>query len=235
MRFALSALALVVAIGIQSTLGAQEPARVSEIAVTGRGEAILTPDRAVVVATVVTSASSAASAANDNARIVSEVMSRLRAAGYTDRQVTNGGYSLGQDYENGDRRRPRGFVARNSIRVEVPRINDVGKVIDTSIGAGATEISPIQFLGPDMPGARRNALRSAVEEARRDAETLAQAAGGSLGRLLSLSTLPAQPMYRELSAVVVTGVASSSATELRPNDITVSATASARWEFIPRR
>ena len=235
MRSVIAVIALVVAAKAGPTLNAQEPSRVTEIAVAGRGEMSLTPDRAVVVATVVTNASSATSAANDNAKIVAEVMSRLRAAGYAERQVTNGGYSLGQDYENGDRRRPRGFVARNSVRVEVPRINDVGKVIDAAVAAGATEISPIQFSGPDMAGARRAALKNAVAEARRDAETLAEAAGGSLGKLLSISTSPAQPAYREPGTIVVTGMAVSSATEIRPNDINVMAVASARWEFIPRR
>jgi uncharacterized protein YggE len=235
MQKVIAVLVFAVATGFWPTLHAQELSRITEISVTGRGETSLTPDRAVVIATVVTNASSATSAANDNARIVAEVLSKLRAAGYADRQVTNAGYSLGQDYENGDRRRPRGFVARNSVRVEVPRVNDVGRVIDAAIAAGATEVSPIQFSGPDMPGARRSALRSAVAEARLDAETLAEAAGGSLGKLLSISTTPAQPVYRDPGMVVVTGLASGGSTEIRPNDITVVAIASARWEFVPRR
>jgi uncharacterized protein YggE len=82
-------------------------------------------------------------------------------------------------------------------------------------------------------------LKNAAAEARRDAEVLADAAGGSLGRLLSMSSGNLNPgtSLRSLESVMVTGAGSSSytPTELRPGDLMVSAIASGRWEFLPRR
>ena len=216
-------------------LVAQDAApRPPEIAVTGRGDISVVPDRAVLLATVVTNANSATVAGSENARIVAQAIERLRAAGATEKQITNGGYSLGQDYESGDRRRPRGFVARNTLRIEVPEVANVGRMLDAALAGGASEIAPIQFIGPDMASARSQALRAAMLDARRDAEALADAAGGSLGKLLSVTTGPSQPRFGSFEATGAV-LASAAPTVIRPNDVTVSAFASVRWEFVPKR
>ena len=220
---------------VSADLLAQDAApRPPEIAVTGRGDISIVPDRAVLFATVVTNANSATVAGSENARIVAQAIERLRAAGATEKQITNGGYSLGQDYESGERRRPRGFVARNTLRIEVPQVANIGRMLDAALAGGASEIAPIQFIGPDMASARSQALRAAMLDARRDAEALADAAGGSLGKLLSITTGPSQPRFGSFEATGAV-LASAAPTVIRPNDVTVSAFASVRWEFVPKR
>jgi uncharacterized protein len=215
------------------------PPRVSEIATSGRAEIRVPAGRATVLFSVENFAKSAATAASDNARISMAVLSSLRYHGVGDDQMTNGGYSVYQDFEKGDRTKPRGFNARNTIRVEVPRIETVGSVIDAGLGAGAANVAPIQYGTGDLSIVRRVALKNAAAEARRDAEVLADAAGGSLGRLLSMSSGNLNPgtSLRSIESVMVTGAGSSSytPTELRPGDLMVSAIASGRWEFLPRR
>lgn len=210
--------------------------RPPEITASGRGEISVAAEHAVLTVTVETSASSASTAASENARLVGSTLEKLRAAGAKEAELTNGGYSLNQDYENGDRRRPRGFVARNSIRIEVPHVADVGKLIDAAISGGATIVSPIQYVGPNLQVARRDALKAAVSDATRDAQTLAEASGGSLGRLLSLTTTPAMPIYN-MNQVVATGMMETPGmgTSIRPTDLMVTAVATGRWEFVPRR
>ena len=211
-------------------------AKVSEISAGGRGEVSIVPNRAVLVVGVENNANLAAAAGADNARLVASTMASLRAAGITESQLSNGGYSLSQDYENNDRRRPRGFTARNSIRIEVPNVSDVGKLIDAALAGGANIVSPIQYLGAGMPNARRDALKAAVAEARQDAETMAEASGGSLGRLLSMAT-----GYSDARSVLggmvmaTSGTLGNEPTSIRPNDIRVVASATGRWEFVLRR
>ena len=237
MRFFIAAYGVIAA--LTSTALAQDtPARMPDIATIGRGEISIRATHAILTVMVENNASSAATAGGENARLVASTMKSLRAAGVKDAELTNGGYSLNQDFENGDRRRPRGFVARNSIRIDVPRVDEVGKLIDAALAGGATLVSPIQYLGNDMSNARRDALKAAVAEATRDAQTLAEAAGGTLGRLISMSTGIGNPVYPRLgSEVVATSLASSGfpETSIRPNDIIVTAMASGRWEFVPRR
>jgi len=195
------------------------------------------PDKAIVLANVVTNASTAGAAAADNSRRVAAVIAKLREAGITTSQVTNGAYTIGQEFANGDRDKPRGFTARNVIRVEVPSVATVGKIIDAAIAGGATEVSPVQFSAPNLREAQADAMRLAVANMRRDAEILAEAAGGSLGRLLSITGGAGSSGYRSLDGVALATSAArvSGPTNLQPNDIVVYASASGRWEFIPRK
>jgi uncharacterized protein YggE len=212
--------------------------RPAEISTTGRGEIRVPPSHAVVLLTVENSSRTAAQAASDNAKNSQSTIQSLRNAGVKESEITNGGYGVAQDFENGDRRKPRGFIARNIVRVDVPVAN-IGKAIDAAVAAGTTNVSPVQFLAGDLTQVRRDALKLAVQEARRDAEALAEASGGSLGRMLSMNSSTNPVMLRSASSeVYVTGAVSAGGyvpTDLRANDITVTATASGRWEFVPRR
>lgn len=217
-----------------SASGQENPPRIPEIMASGRGEVRVAPTHAVLYFTVESPAGNAAAAASENARVSQATIQSLRNAGVKENEISNGGYSLSQNYE---RDKPKGFIARNTIRVDIP-VTNVGKAIDAAVAAGSARVSPIQFRATELAVPRRDALKMAVQETRRDAEILAEASGGSLGRLLSMTsfTNPAI-MTRGVSDVVATGAVAGgyAPTDIRPNDLTVIASASGRWEFIPRR
>jgi len=207
---------------------------IPEIATSGRGEVHVTPDKAVLNVGIETRSGSANAAVGENAARVLKTIASLRSAGVDSAHITTGGYSLYPDYE---KNRQVGFIARNNLRVEVLRITDVGKLIDAALSGGATQVSNIQFVRADSKEARRTALALAVADARRDAEILAQAAGGTLGRLIYLTSgLSPQPMVTQLESVVLTGTASGyPQTPVIPGDLTIAAVASARWQFLPQQ
>jgi len=125
--------------------------------------------------------------------------------------------------------------SRNTIRAEVRKLDDLGKVIDAALGGGATEISGIQFLAANSEAARLTALAEAVRQARGEAETIARAAGGSLGRAIALTSGGPQMMRQEpFYDMQMRGMAASvAATSITPRDLTVYAQVSGRWEFVP--
>ena len=133
---------------------------------------------------------------------------------------------------------PIEFIARNTIRVNVKRIGDTGKVIDAALAAGATSIASVQFSSPNTDDARRNALAMAVAQAQRDAETLARAAGGTLGRLLSMSSsgLAGQGV-RYAGGDTYFGYEGEFSppvpTMINPRDMSIVVGVFGRWEFIP--
>jgi uncharacterized protein len=204
-----------------------------EIATNGRGEVRVAPDRAVLNVSVETRSPSAASAASDNSARLIKTIASLRSTGVDSAQITTAGYSITQDYDN--KNRPSGFIARNGLRVEVMRIADIGRLIDASLAGGATQINQVQFIRSDTKDAHQSALALAVADARRDAETLAQAAGGTLGRLIYLTSGFSTPAFGrdvQLSSVVVTGGLAQT-TPIVPGDLIISAIASGRWQFLP--
>jgi len=216
------------------------PPGTSEVSTTGRGEVAVTPDHAVLVVGIEGRAPSAAAAASDVAAKVTSTIAALRAAGLTAEQITTVGYSVSQDYDFTPPagRRPNGFIARNSVRMDVRRVADIGKLIDAALAGGATQVNPVQYLPQNATDARDRALALAVASARHDAETIARAGGGSLGKLVYLSSsLSPQPYFEpqlvQDTRVMAAPAAAVAPTSLTPGALTISAVASMRWEFIP--
>ena len=210
-----------------------------EIMANGRGEVRLAPTYAAVIVNISTRASTAVAAASENAQKVQAVMKALRGSGLSEKDITTAGYNLQQDYDYRPDRRPEpsGFSANTSIRGEIRRLENIGRVIDSVIAAGATGISGVQYFAANTEEARRSAMAQAVREARTDADVLARAAGGSLGRLIALNSGGvSQPFPREMMAIAggnVMARAVGAPTNMVPAELNVIAMVSGRWEFIP--
>jgi len=236
-RAVFGALILGAAIGadLSGQSGPIPNAQAPEIVSVGRGDTTIAPTSAVFSVSVTTRAATAAQAAAENARRLESTLSWLRSQGLASTDFTTAGYSVGQHYEEQrDRRTPAGFIARNTVRVEVRRLEDLGKVIDAALTGGATEISGPQFVSMNAGVARRAALAEGLREARADAEAVARAAGGTLGRLIAANSGASSPMYREpYGEIMLAGGTASVPTNIMPRDLTITAQVTARWEFVP--
>lgn len=217
------------------TPGRSEPAQ-PQITTSGRGEARITPDRATVLVTIETRGGSAADATAANNKTTAATINAIKAATSPGDIVTTESFTVGRDYDN--KGHPTNFVARNSIRSQIQNTAEVGQVIDAALNAGATQIMPVQFTGSRTPDARREAVRAAVIQARLDAESMAEAAGGTLGRLLVLTStvIPSRTSYDMVIATSAMSPAMPAPPPpMLPNDLTISAVVNGSWEFVPRR
>ncbi len=114
------------------------------------------------------------------------------------------------------------------------KLDRVGAVIDAAIKKGATNIAGLLFYSSNVDEARRGALGQAIENARRDAEVMARAAGGQLGALIELASQqfdvirPPMPMFdmRQKAAME---------TPIQPGEEKITAMVTGRWRFIPAR
>ena len=222
-----------------SALEAQATAPIPEqpyIETVGTGTRRTPPDRANVHLIVETRAATAAGAAAQNTRTVAAVVDTLRKAGL-DSAVTTSSYHVGPNYEpvptERGEPRPRGYFARTVLRVRLTRIESVGRVIDAGLARGATGVEQVFFESSRGEEERRAALADAAASARREAEGLARALGGSLGRLIAVSTSAADGDPRRLSRLVGVGNAAMETTMISPNDIVIGAAVVTRWQFVP--
>jgi uncharacterized protein len=215
----------------QSPTSADAPPMVETV---GTGERRVAPDRAVVMLVIESRAESANDAAAANARAVQAVRDTLARTGL-DSGVVTAGYHVGVNYEPIERAAPRraGYVARTVLRVRPPRIEQVGRVIDVGLGKGATGVEGISFESSRIEQARREAMTDATAAARRDADALATALGGSLGRLISVSTVGSTDP-RRMNMAYGDMTMSRMATQITPNEIVVRAAVETRWQFVPR-
>ena len=209
---------------------------IPQIAVTGRGEVKVSPDRATIQVSVQTRAVSAAAAASENATKQQSVLTALRTLGLQNDQLSTINYNVypEQRYEQGKEPVIVAYNVTNTILVDVRKLNQVGPVIDAALSHGASMIAALQFYASNTETARRSAIATAIEKARADAEAAARAAHGSLGSLLEInigaySPPPPRPM---MMARVAGGVAQMDSTPINPGEETLSVEVSTRWRFI---
>ena len=210
---------------------------IPQIAVTGRGEVKVSPDRATIQVSVQTRAATAAAAAAENATKQQSVLAALRSLGLGSDQLSTINYNVypEQRYEQGKEPVVVAYNVTNTILVDVRKLSQVGPVIDAALSHGANMITSLQFYASNTETTRRSAIATAIEKARADAEAAARAAHGSLGTLLEInigaySPPPPRPM---MMSRVAGGVAQMDATPINAGEETLSVEVSTRWRFIP--
>jgi uncharacterized protein YggE len=167
-----------------------------------------------------------------NAERATAIRRAIVSLGVPGDSITTRGYSSTLTTE--PFRRDTTYIASNTVLVRLSQLSLVSRVIDTVLAEGATSVSGLQFWASGADQARLDALANATRRARSQAEAMAKAAGGSVGRLLELATDP--PANRDprpfgfLSDVVVT---SASPTPVQAPTVNVSVTVYTRWEFVP--
>ena len=206
---------------------------IPQIAVTGRGEIKVSPDRATIQVSVQTRAATAAAAAAENATKQQDVLTALRKLGLGNDQLSTINYNVypEQRYEQGKEPVIVGYNVTNTILVDVRKLDQVGPVIDAALAHGANMITSLQFYASNTEAARRTAIASAIDKARSDAEAAARAAHGSLGTLLevsigSYSPPPPRPV------MMMRAAAAQADTPINPGEETLSVEVSTRWRFI---
>jgi len=203
---------------------------------TGTGEVQLSPDRATIIVGVQSRAATVAQATADNSRRQRAIIDTLRALGLGSDQIATVNFNVSPEMQYPPNQSPRvtGYVVTNTVRASLRRVEDVGRTIDAALAKGANEVSGVEFTSSRADSARRAAITEAVGHARADAETMAKAAGGTLGQLLEVTSAfePIRPFEATMARA---RVAAAAPTPIEPGQLTVTATVTARWAFVPNR
>ncbi|HEY3278904.1 MAG TPA: SIMPL domain-containing protein [Gemmatimonadales bacterium] len=227
-------LVLIAGLIVASPLYAQTPSpKAAEILTAGSGEATLSPQRAALRIGMTSRAANAADASSRNAKILQSVLDALGRAGFPRESLQTVAFGVGPnlDYEHGNK--VTGYEATAAVRMMVHDLTRIGQLIDLALTSGATDLSSITFESDSVEIGRRRALAQALAKARNDADALATAAGGSLGRLLLVSSQAGYFPGARLDEVVVTAYAARAAPAITPPDVVVRVSVQARWEFVP--
>lgn len=186
-RIAIAALLLLCSAALAGVLrpegaGAEEPATTTDtVSVSGTGSTSAVPDTAMISAGVETRGPTAQQALDTNSTTMRAVIDALRAAG--GRNVTTQVVSLSP--RSDEQGRPDGFVASNVVSAETS-LGGVGALIDAAVDAGANTVWGPTLSRSDADRLYRDALVKAVADAKTRADTLAAAAGRTVGRVVSI-------------------------------------------------
>ena len=202
----------------------------------GVGEVSVSPTRAVAFIAITSGDTSASGAVLANGERRAKVVEALAAAGFDESQVVLWGYGSGPATPRG---RPVGtgpavgFEAKSGVRVVVEPVNRLDEVVVAALLAGAEGTPLVQFEAPDSEDAHRDATKIAVANARVTAEAMAEAAGGRLGALRHLTTIPDYGNVIGTSRLFAGGIPGQGV-QLIPSSLSVTVQVQASWVFVPR-
>lgn len=207
---------------------------VPQVVTVGRGDIDIKPDRAQLLFSVETRASTAAAAAADNSRRQRAVLDTLQRLGVAPDQLQTAYLQVTPEMVYPGQGLPpkvSGYVARNSVRVEVLKLELTGILVDAGLAKGSTGIGGLRFYSSKAEDARREALSKAVVAARLDAEAMARAAGYQLGELLEIvSNSPSDgPVFMGMASRAQGASSDMSPTPVNPGELKVSQTVTVRW------
>jgi hypothetical protein len=186
---------------------AEQPVQ-PRIVVTGEGEASVAPDMALLSLTVMREAASAREALDANNAAMTDVTEAIKQFGIADRDLQTAGLQImpRYDYTN----KPDGtqeaklvaYQVTNTLSVRVRDLVKTGEILDKAVSLGINQGGNITFANDDTSAVITEARKKAVAEATAKANTLAEAAGVKLGRVVEISdqAYSAQPMPIEAKA-----------------------------------
>jgi len=171
-----------------------------QITVSATGTADIAPDMAVIRLTVLREAETARAALDDNTEAMAEVLAAMQAEGIAERDLQTSNFNIQPRYvypepKDGIRPAPRivGYQVSNSLTVRVRDLERLGAILDQSVTLGVNQGGGISFTNDDPSAAITEARTRAMRAAIGRAETLTEAAGIGLGRILSISEQSSEP------------------------------------------
>jgi uncharacterized protein YggE len=164
----------------------KQQTRTTKVTVSGEAMTKVEPDAAVIVLSVVTQNAQAISAQQENARKSEAVANAIKNTAGPNAEIKTSDYSLQPQYDYRDNRLPQiiGYDARNSVIVTISELKNVGAVIDAASSAGANSIDNVSFILRQTSPARGQALSDATHQAMNKAQSIAQALGGRVLRVV---------------------------------------------------
>jgi uncharacterized protein YggE len=225
---------LVSLIGLCTLAGAESPDRLERmVSVQGHAKVSAPPDIARLRVQV-SEEGPGLDPVNAQARQkMEQILKALKSQGIAEKDIQTESFQVGPKTEWKNGRSDRvGFIVSNQVGVVVRDLKKTGAVLNAVLDAGANNISGPDFVIEHPQPLERKALEMAVEDAKAKAVVLAQAAGASLGSVISLQEgATFQPGPRPMMMRSEAKLAASAEVPIATGEDTVQATVSASFSL----
>lgn len=204
------------------------------IRASGDGVVSIKPDQARLTLGVTTQGQTAEEATQRNAEIITNVLNEVRRALGTFAEIRTIGFNVSPIYRSPGQGMPSviaGYTATNSVQVTMTDTAAVGRILDVGTKAGANVVGGVSFSLKEPQTAKAQALRLATQQARVQAEAIAQGLGGRVGRILAAvdsSSVTVTSIRDNLGA----GVAAGPSTPIESGNLEVRATVTIEAEIV---
>jgi uncharacterized protein YggE len=179
------------------------------LSVSGTGVVQVEPDLAYVRLGVQVRRPTAQEAQRGNAEIMAQVLQSLEKAGLPREKLKTAVFALFPEEEFGPKGVRTGkltYQATNTVVATIDKLDEVGKIIDAGLAAGATNVEGVEFTLKNESKFQQEAYQKAVADARKKADAIATAAGLQIKSIRSISEPegpgpPVQPLNRRVMAM----------------------------------
>jgi uncharacterized protein YggE len=232
--FSVLAFALILSACGPTTINQEAPPINRTLNVNGLGVSYLTPDIAYIYIGVHNEGPTASEAVDANKVQTQAVLDALKKAGVDDKDLRTTNFSIwpSQQYDAAGKQTGTTYMVDNTVYVTVRNLDGLGALLDDTISAGANSINSIQFDVADKTAAVKEARTKAVEDAKIQAQELADAAGVTLGGIQSISFYDNSPApMAEGKGGGGGGAMASAPVSIQPGQLTISVSVSATYDI----
>jgi hypothetical protein len=203
----------------------------------GEGKITAVPDEATVDAGVTAQSQTVADAQTKVNQTADKIIADLKKLGLSDKDIKTTDYSVSPNYSNevvpmgapmmaGGQQTITGYTVTQNLEVKVKPIDKANKVVDTATADGANLVGNVTFTFSDtlQKSLEQQATQQAVNDAKDKAQTLANASGIHLGKIVNVVENSNQPRPLMMTAGVAekTDQTSTPSTNVTPGENTLT-------------
>lgn len=196
----------------------------------GEGKVTAVPDQATVDAGVTAQSTTVADAQSKVNLAANKIIADLKKLGLSDKDIKTTDYSVNPNYSTnevvpmgapmmvGGNQNITGYTVTQNLEVKVKPIDKANKVVDTATADGANLVGGINFTFSDslQKSLEQQATQQAVNDAKDKAQSLANASGIHLGKIVNVVENSNQPRPFMMTA----GIASKAVDGSAPTNVT---------------
>jgi uncharacterized protein len=241
---------------INPTIQVNQPdSQRNTLTVSGTSQLTVSPDEAILYVSIITDNATAKQAQLNNRETADAVMSALKAQGLNASDIETDSYSLtkledyvpdilpkidvnGMPIDQKYKYVERGYRLTHTLKATTRQIDKVGDLIDVAIGAGGNSVDQINFqlTKETEKKVKADALIKATEAAKEKAKSLAQSAGTSLVKVITVNEqnfyYTPYSSYNVRSNVAMDGgIASAAPTVISPQKVEVTSSVGLVYEI----
>jgi uncharacterized protein YggE len=159
--------------------------------VTGIGTVKLEPDIVTINIGVQSRSADAGEALKENTQKAQEIIDTLLEMGVESKDIQTRNFNIYQQQENRfpeeETQTTPTYVVENTVAIIVREIDALGAILTKVVDGGANTINSIRFDLEDREAAMAEARKLAIEDAKDQAEAIAETAGVNLGPIQSIA------------------------------------------------
>ena len=167
----------------------QQYPNVRTMNISGSGKVTLVPDIAYINIGVRTEADEVSTALSGNTTQATRISDGLKKLGVEEKDIQTSSFNVYpmQQYDMEGKVTKTTYVVENTVNVTVRDLAQLGKLLDTTVKAGANNIYGISFDVEDKTDALAQARDLAIQDAKEKAQAVAVSSGVTLGEIQNIN------------------------------------------------